>query len=669
MYLNYQSTDSSYANQCLDAAQEIYDLGTSRYGRCDHGSFYKSSSHFDDLSWAAIWLNVAGGPGSLLDDVEYWLDNEQNDYGDDNYAKQWSPAWDDCTVPVLVKMAHLTNVNKFNYGVINNLEWYRDDCTKTPYGLPWLDSWGVLRYASSEAGMGYLAYKLLGYEGFLDTGELIMDYCLGTNPRNGSYVTNYLAHSPEHPHHRANEPNRDGNTYGMVGALVGGPNSGDGYTDRVDDYIMNEVAIDYNASFIIGLAGIAWINGGGTPDPTPTIDPNITPTPTPGGADGDIKVQYVCAETGNSTTQIKPHLNIVNDGYEAVPLSELTLHYYYTKDTLGAEQFNIDYAAIGTGSVTGTFFEDYVEISFTSSAGDLAGNSETSIIQCRINRESWTPYDQTNDYSFDPTYTSFADYSKITMYRNGDIIWGYEEGYTNEPTDVPTVEPTQASTMAPTIEPTAAPTSSVPESGKVWFVPQDQTVPLHSAFKTEIHLNSGDQKFAAYGFNVAYRLSIINVDTSVDGGITKGADGFISAWNDGGRTGTMMLSGFDATGTGPGEDLHALTIHWLAVGVGTTVLDLTIKDLTDVNGNTMGIYEAIDGSVTVTDAILMGDVNSDGEIGIIDALLCAQHYVNLDPNPFNPEAGDVDCDDDVDILDALLIAQYYVKLITEFTCS
>jgi lysophospholipase L1-like esterase len=63
-----------------------------------------------------------------------------------------------------------------------------------------------------------------------------------------------------------------------------------------------------------------------------------------------------------------------------------------------------------------------------------------------------------------------------------------------------------------------------------------------------------------------------------------------------------------------------------------------------------------------------GDVNTDGEITIIDALLIAQYYVNLDPDNFDPSVADADGDGSIDIIDALLIAQYYVGLITELSC-
>jgi hypothetical protein len=65
---------------------------------------------------------------------------------------------------------------------------------------------------------------------------------------------------------------------------------------------------------------------------------------------------------------------------------------------------------------------------------------------------------------------------------------------------------------------------------------------------------------------------------------------------------------------------------------------------------------------------IIGDVDSDGDADIIDALLVAQYYVNLDPDNFNPDVADVDCNGDIGIVDALLIARYYVHLIDSLDC-
>jgi hypothetical protein len=62
----------------------------------------------------------------------------------------------------------------------------------------------------------------------------------------------------------------------------------------------------------------------------------------------------------------------------------------------------------------------------------------------------------------------------------------------------------------------------------------------------------------------------------------------------------------------------------------------------------------------------LGDTDSDGEIDIVDALLVAQYYVDLNPSNFNPANADTNCDGTISIVDALLIAQFYVDLITGF---
>ena len=69
---------------------------------------------------------------------------------------------------------------------------------------------------------------------------------------------------------------------------------------------------------------------------------------------------------------------------------------------------------------------------------------------------------------------------------------------------------------------------------------------------------------------------------------------------------------------------------------------------------------------TPTQAVTLGDVNSNGTIDIVDALMTAQYYVGLIPAGFNTSAADVNCSGSIDIVDALIIAQYYVGLITRF---
>jgi endoglucanase len=364
MYLNYKSIDAAYATQCLNAAKQIYQNGKTNLGRSDdggNGSFYKSSSHFDDLSWAAIWLSIATADQSYLTPVDAWLDIK-NDQGDNNYDKHWAPAWDDVTIFALLKMYQLTGTQKYYDGVINNLQWYRDKCTRTPAKLPWLSEWGVLRYASAEAGVGYLAAQKFEYAGFLSTADLTINYALGSNPRNSSYITGWGTNPPVHPHHRANEPVRGGPTKGIIGALVGGPGVSDDYIDNVEDFRKNEVALDYNASFILGLAGRIYFKYHAPPKEN--VPPTVTLTAPTGGSFNQgaaITLSANAADSDGTIAKVEFYLGTAKVG------EDLTAPYSISWTSQLAGDYSISARAIDNknGSASSTA----VNITVVSSIG------------------------------------------------------------------------------------------------------------------------------------------------------------------------------------------------------------------------------------------------------------------------------------------------------------
>jgi len=56
----------------------------------------------------------------------------------------------------------------------------------------------------------------------------------------------------------------------------------------------------------------------------------------------------------------------------------------------------------------------------------LAAGGRSGEIQTRFSKSDWANYSETGDYSYDPTKTAFADWSKVTLYRNGVLVWGTE---------------------------------------------------------------------------------------------------------------------------------------------------------------------------------------------------------------------------------------------------
>lgn len=65
---------------------------------------------------------------------------------------------------------------------------------------------------------------------------------------------------------------------------------------------------------------------------------------------------------------------------------------------------------------------------------------------------------------------------------------------------------------------------------------------------------------------------------------------------------------------------------------------------------------------------VIGDVNEDTTIDIIDAMLTARFAAGLNPSDFNYSSADANCDGAVDILDALMIARHSVGLIVITPC-
>jgi endoglucanase len=86
--------------------------------------------------------------------------------------------------------------------------------------------WGSNGLILNNMMLVSLAYQITRDTQYLDSVRVNMDYILGRNPVNQSYVSGYGTYALLHPHHRfwANDP-ANGYPPPPAGALSGGPNA------------------------------------------------------------------------------------------------------------------------------------------------------------------------------------------------------------------------------------------------------------------------------------------------------------------------------------------------------------------------------------------------------------------------------------------------------------
>lgn len=257
----YKDIDAEYSKLCLEHAKSLYKFAEdtkSDSGYTAANGFYNSwSGFYDELAWAGAWLYLATDDNTYLDKAKTYYPQAGQDYA-------WAMCWDDVHIGAAVLLARITGEQTYKDVVEKHLDWWTtgtggEKITYTPKGLAWLDNWGSLRYATTTAYIAAVYSQWDGCDGgksktYWDFAKAQCGYVLGDT--GFSYQIGYGDSYPQNPHHRTaqgsycdnmNEPSTARHT--LYGALVGGPDASDNYSDDVSNYNNNEVACDYNAGF------------------------------------------------------------------------------------------------------------------------------------------------------------------------------------------------------------------------------------------------------------------------------------------------------------------------------------------------------------------------------------------------------------------------------------
>ncbi|MEU4567637.1 glycoside hydrolase family 9 protein [Micromonospora sp. NPDC023956] len=449
----FRPTDPAYANTLLTHARQLYtfaDTVRKNYHECitDATSFYRSwSGYQDELVWGAIWLHRATGEASYLAKAEAEYDKLGNENQSTTKSYKWTIAWDNKQFGAYVLLAALTGKQKYLDDANRWLDYWTVGVNgqRVPYspgGMAVLDSWGALRYAANTAFVALLHSDKITDTArkarYHDFGVRQINYALGDNPRNSSYQIGFGANSPRNPHHRtAHGSWWDSQTvptetrHVLHGALVGGPSAAnDAYTDSRSDYVMNEVATDYNAGFSSALAALTAKYGGTPLAGFPGVEqPDLA----------ELSVETTVMQNEPRSVGLK--VMVYNkSAFPARALTDGKFRYYFRTEGSSPAQVTPGYtqgcpAPSTARQVAGDLW--YVEVDCTGHTIAPAGQSQHRMeVQFKIGVPEGGTWDPTNDPSWQATA---GPNPKVPLYSGGKRVWGEEPSGTAPDTTPPTV--------------------------------------------------------------------------------------------------------------------------------------------------------------------------------------------------------------------------------------
>lgn len=293
----YRNVDKAYADKVLKAAEKAYG-----WAKKNPKAFYKQPADVqtgnymhdgedgkDEFRWAAAELyraKVVAGAKNDKAAATYLADLKANPFTPDG---AW---WGNVNMLAAFRVAQdsasfdkdlVAAAKKVVLDEANNLRAVGDTSGYHLPAFPWSWNWGSNSAMANNGMVLVHAYLLTGDRSYVDGAQQCLDYLLGKNPMDITYVTGFGYRSPRNPHHRPSESDMVDDP--VPGMLVGGPHLGkqdinlDGkehwkcpdyaaadkpalaYLDNRCSYATNEVAINWNAPLVYLAAALEAIYG------------------------------------------------------------------------------------------------------------------------------------------------------------------------------------------------------------------------------------------------------------------------------------------------------------------------------------------------------------------------------------------------------------------------
>ena len=276
----YKPFDASYASKCLEAAKKAYAWGAQNPNKS-----YSNPNGVQTGEYGDKWL----GDEKEFASTELFVSTGDASYKPNN-ASGNIPSWADVGGLATYGMAtHATELGNLAQAAKDSLLKVADNFVnraQTGFGVVMAKNdfvWGSNAVAGNQGVWLLHAYYLTGEAKYYQAAVKVLDYLLGKNPLDMSFLTGFGTKSAMKPHHRPSTSDKVKDP--VPGMMVGGPQPGGedigsetweckdyrtgfpatSYVDNNCSYASNEVAINWNAPFAYLAGAIEAINHGYAP--------------------------------------------------------------------------------------------------------------------------------------------------------------------------------------------------------------------------------------------------------------------------------------------------------------------------------------------------------------------------------------------------------------------
>ncbi|MEV4261644.1 glycoside hydrolase family 9 protein [Kribbella sp. NPDC049584] len=269
----YSKWDKKFAARCLSAAETAWDAARQHpaiYAPAggEGGGAYDDTKVTDEFSWAAAELFATTGKASYKRFITTTLNAA------DGFSWQETGGLADLALARVPWRLPAIEQRKLRQRIATTADTYLADLRSQGYANPYKPAdgqyvWGSNSATANDAMILAIAGDLTGRTAYRSAALESLDYLLGRNAINQSYVTGYGERASHNQHHRfwAHSLN-PALPSPYPGSLAGGPNShlqdpvaqrnlpgcapAKCYIDEIGSYSTNEVAINWNSA-------LAWL--------------------------------------------------------------------------------------------------------------------------------------------------------------------------------------------------------------------------------------------------------------------------------------------------------------------------------------------------------------------------------------------------------------------------